>query len=65
MPCTLIDSEGNHVSVDADFSRAGEVHKLVKQALQIDLRKIDDDLAIEGVASTMMVRFPHYFTRVE
>lgn len=33
------------MSVDADFSRADEVHELVKQSLQIELRKIDDDLA--------------------
>jgi hypothetical protein len=32
------------VSVNADFSRADEVHELVKQSLQI-VRKIDDDLA--------------------
>ncbi len=40
------------MSVDADFSRADEVHELVKQPLQIELRrlmttwlrKIDDDL---------------------
>ena len=33
----FIDPEGNLVSVDADFSRAAEVHDFVKQTLQIEM----------------------------
>jgi hypothetical protein len=31
----FLDHEGNLVSVDDDYSRAEEVHELVKQALKI------------------------------
>ncbi len=33
----FIDSEGNLVSVDADFSHTTEVHDLVKQTLKIEM----------------------------
>ncbi len=39
----FIDPEGNLVSVDDDFSRAAEVHDLVKQALKIEMQKIETD----------------------
>ena len=40
--CDFIDSEGNIVSVDADFSRAAEVQELVRQSLKIEMQKIED-----------------------
>ncbi len=36
-----LDSEGNIVSVDNDFSRAAEVQGLVKQSLKIEMKKIE------------------------
>ena len=39
----FLDHEGNLVSVDDDYSRAEEVHELVKQTLKIELLKIDED----------------------
>jgi hypothetical protein len=56
----LIDPEGNLVSVDADFSRAAEVHDLVKQALKIEMQKIEagaDYKAKEEVARAFITRF--------
>jgi len=50
------------VSVD-DYSRADEVHQLVKQALKIEIQKIDDYEANEDykakekVARAMIARF--------
>ena len=47
MDRTLLEQECADVFEKAfkDFSRADEVHEPVKKALQIELRKIDDDLA--------------------
>jgi hypothetical protein len=39
----FLDHEGNLVSVDDDYSRAEEVHELVKQTLKIELQKVDED----------------------
>ena len=39
----FLDYKGNLVSVDDDYSRAEGVHELVKQALKIELWKIDED----------------------
>ena len=55
-----IDSEGNIVSVDNDFSRAAEVQDLVKQALKIEMEKIEADAdykAKEKVARAFITRF--------
>jgi hypothetical protein len=40
----FIDSEGNIVSVDSDFSLTVEVHDLVKQDLKIEMKKIETDV---------------------
>jgi hypothetical protein len=56
----FIDSEGNLVSVDADFSRVAEVHDLGKQALKIEMKKIESDAdytAKEKVAQAFIARF--------
>ena len=56
----FIDSEGNVVSVDADFSCAAEVHDLVKQALKIEMQKIESDAdykAEEQVVRAFITRF--------
>jgi hypothetical protein len=56
----FIDSEGNLVSVDADFSRAAEVHDLVKQTLKIEIQKIETDVdykAKEEVGRAFITRF--------
>jgi hypothetical protein len=37
----LIDPDGNLLSVDTDFSRAVEVHDLVKEVLKIEMKKIE------------------------
>ena len=54
----FIDSEGNHVSVDADFAR----YELVKQALKIEMQKMEnfqvnaDYKAKENVARAFITR---------
>ncbi len=56
----LIDPEGNLVSLDDDFSRADEVHDLVKQALKIEMQKIETDTDYktkEKVARAFITRF--------
>jgi hypothetical protein len=56
----FIDPEGNLVSVDADFSRAAEVHDPVKLALKIEMKKIEtgaDYKDKEQVARTFITRF--------
>jgi copper(I)-binding protein len=56
----FIDSGGNLVSVDSDFSRDAEVHNLVKQTLKIEMQKIEDDTdykAKEKVARAFITRF--------
>ncbi len=56
----FIDSEGNFVSVDADFSRVAELHDLMKQALKIEMQKIEADAdykAKEKVARAVITRF--------
>ncbi len=56
----FIDSEGKFESVDADFSRAAEVHDLVKQALKVEMQKIEADAdykAKEKVAPAVITRF--------
>jgi hypothetical protein len=56
----FIDPEGNLVSVDADFSRAAEVHDLVKQDLKIEMQKIEaraDYKAKEEVVRAFITRF--------
>ena len=55
-----IDSEGNIVSVDNDFSRTAEVEGLVKQALEIEMEKIEADAEFktkEKVPRTFIPRF--------
>ena len=55
-----IDSEGNIVSVDNDFSRSAEVQDLVKQALKIEMEKIEADAEFktkEKVARAFIARF--------
>jgi hypothetical protein len=55
-----LDSEGNIVSVDDDFSRAAEVQGLVKQALKIELEKIEAEADYknkEKVARAFIARF--------
>jgi hypothetical protein len=55
-----LDSEGNVVSVDNDFSRAAEVHGLVKQALKIELEKIEAEAEYknkEKIARAFITRF--------
>jgi hypothetical protein len=39
----FIDSEGNLVSVDADFSRVAVVYDLVKQDLKIEMKNIGEE----------------------
>ncbi len=56
----LIDPEDNLVSVDDDFSRVAEVHNLVKQTLNIEMKEIEtgtDYKAKEKVARTFITRF--------
>ena len=56
----FIDPEGNLVSVDDDFSRAVEVHDLVKQALKIELEKIEAEAEYKNkdkVARAFIARF--------
>jgi hypothetical protein len=56
----LIDPEGNLVSLDDDFSRADEVHDLVKQVLKIEMQKIETDTDYktkEKVARAFITRF--------
>jgi hypothetical protein len=56
----FIDPEGNLVSVDADFSRAAEVHDLVKQDLKIEMQKIEAGAvykAKEEVVRAFITRF--------
>ena len=38
----FIDSEGNHVSVDDDYSRADELYDFVKETLKIEIQNMDD-----------------------
>ncbi len=55
-----LDSEGNLVSVDNDFSRAAEVQGLVKQDLKIELEKIEVETEYnnkEKVARAFITRF--------
>jgi hypothetical protein len=56
----FIDSEGNSVSVDADFSRTVEVNDLLKQVVKIEMKKIESDAdykAKETVARAFITRF--------
>ena len=55
-----LDSAGNIVSVDNDFSRAAEVQGLVKQALKIEFEKIETETEYknkEKVARAFIDRF--------
>jgi hypothetical protein len=54
------DSEGNLASVGADCSRAAEVHELLKQALKIEIQKIESDADYkveEQVVRAFITRF--------
>jgi hypothetical protein len=55
-----LDSEGNMVSVDNDFSRAAEVQGLVKKVLKIEMEKITAEAEYknkENVARSFIARF--------
>ena len=55
-----LDSEGNIVSVDNDFSRADEVQGLVKRSLKIEMKKIEAETQYknkEKIARVFITRF--------